>query len=83
MINAKEAAQQTAEKVQSLTADLESKLQEVIDAAIKQGSCKTSFFPRNAFDSGKSVALLDSSGYGVKVISAQDQRDRDRIEISW
>lgn len=83
MINATEAAAKTAEKVKSMTAELEANIQKVLDAAISQGSCKATFYPRNRFDVDNAMILLGGSGYGIKVIDAKDQRDNDRIEISW
>lgn len=83
MINAQEAAKKSKDALDAATEDLKTSLQKVIDAAIKQGSCKAAFFPRNKFESENSIAVLQHHGYDATLTLAKDQRDNDRIDITW
>ena len=83
MISAKEAAKQTAESIVQMTNVLAARLQEVISASIKQGSCKATFYPKNKFEAEHAVLLLENQGFTAKLHLAADQRDNDRIEIDW
>lgn len=83
MLTASQAAQASKDSLDSMTAELEDKLQKAINAAIAQGSCKATFYPRNAFESENAVALLFDHGYAAERAPARDQRDNDRIEIQW
>ena len=83
MIDARQAAKATADQVAMMTSELGKGLEKVISAAIQQGSCKATFYPRNQFETTKAMELLTDYGYQAVVKPAADQRDNDRIEISW
>lgn len=83
MINASEAAQKSKLALEQMTAEVQSKLQKVIDAAIAQGSCKATFYPRNKFETEKAVEVLGIFGYQATAVYAKDQRDHDQINIFW
>lgn len=83
MFKASEAAEASKNALEAMTVDLKNKLQRVISAAIAQGSCKTSFYPRNAFELEKATVMLEEHGYKVDLRVAKDQRDEDCINITW
>lgn len=66
-----------------MTAELSKGLEKVISAAIQQGSCKTTFYPRNQFEATRAIEMLVEYDYRVDLHHAKDQRDNDRIEIAW
>lgn len=83
MMNVNEAAAASKLALEKMTEELQAGIQKCIDSAILQGSVKTTFYPRNQFESDHAIALLESYGYAVEVKPAKDQRDRDCINISW
>jgi len=83
MITAKQANSQSLMSLQDMQAELTKKLEDVIGAACKQGSCKATFYPKNALQTQQAVDLLRANGFDADAVGAKDQRDNDRIEIDW
>lgn len=83
MFSASEAAAASKTSLENLTAELKSRMQDTINSAIKQGSCKATFYPRNAFECANAMTILTEHGYDVKKHDSKDQRDHDRIDIQW
>lgn len=83
MINANEAASKAKAAVESMNGELKAALSKVIEAAIAQGSCKATFYPRSGFQLQHAVCLLTNLGYKAEVCQARDQRDDNSVKISW
>lgn len=83
MINATSAAIASKNQLDKMVGDLQNSLEKVISAAIAQGSCQASFYPRNKFECEKAVEILTEHGYSNALHPAKDQRDVDMIRIIW
>ena len=83
MLTANQAASQSLMALEDMRVELTKKLEEVINAACKQGSCRATFYPKNALQGQQAVDLLRANGFEVDEVGAKDQRDNDRIEIDW
>jgi hypothetical protein len=83
MLTADQARQQSKTVIEQNSKETEIRLQEAVSAAIKQGSYKTNFYPRNMAEQELACVLLNFAGYAYTKVRAQDQRDKDYITISW
>lgn len=58
-------------------------LDNVISAAVAQGSFKATYYPKNSAVAVVAEALLKEHCYGYQHVPATDQRDRQSINITW
>lgn len=83
MLTAGQARAQSTAVVKQNSQETEMRLQEVINSAIKQGSYRANFYPRNKAEQELACTLLTFAAYTFTEVRAQDQRDKDYISISW
>lgn len=83
MISADESRQLSKTAIETSTAELEKKLEECIQAAIRQGSYKSQFYARSSVESILAVRILKDNGFRAEVCHAKDPRDKAYILISW
>jgi len=83
MMSAESARDVTRQVLEKNNAEVKERLSQAVEAAINQGSMKTSFFPRNNAERDVAMNILESLGYSATLTRARDQRDRDTIHIGW
>lgn len=83
MLSATMARKGTEEAAANRREQVGIELENVISAAVAQGSFKTTYYPKNSAHAAIAEELLKEHCYGYQPVPATDQRDRDSINITW
>ena len=83
MITAAEARRELQTVVQLNKQQTSESLNEVVQAAIRQGSNVAKWYPKNDTHVPIAKEILGAAGYTYQVVEPHDQRDKVYIKIVW